>query len=242
MITIYDDGIFNNSHLIRVLQSLCDVSVTLCTSSMIIDGYLDDQKLLIMPGGADLYFCEKLNGLGNQCIKKFVASGGSYLGICAGAYYACSNLDWGCGEIVGTRELSFYNGKATGPLYEWVENKQDIYNGSWIKAVEIETSQEQIFLSQYNGGPIFQERDDVNIIARYTGLETTPPAIIHGNFGKGKYILSSPHIEKFGHSLSDGLYKHLNNSYEWEKKEIDALLNYTEQQKEFFKTIIDRLL
>ncbi len=242
MITIYDDGIFNNSHLVKTLQSLYDAPVTLCTSSMIIDGYLDDQKLLIMPGGADLYFCEKLNGLGNQCIKDFVASGGSYLGICAGAYYACSNLDWGCGEIAGTRELSFYNEKATGPVYEWIENGENLYEGSWIKAVEIETSEEQIFLTQYNGGPVFEMCDDTKIIAEYTDLKGKPPAIVAGKYGQGQYILSSPHIEKFGYSLSDGLYKHLNNSYEWEKKEIDKLLNHTEQQKEFFKTIIDRLL
>ena len=242
MITIYDDGIFNNSYIIKTLQSLYDVSVTLCTSSMIVDGYLDNQQLLIIPGGADLYFCEKLNGLGNQCIKDFVTNGGSYLGICAGAYYACSQLDWGCGEIAGRRELSFYNGKATGPVHEWIENKEDTYKGSWVKAIEIETSQEQRFLSQYNGGPIFEETKNSDVIARYSDLENIPPAIVAGKFGNGQYILSSPHIEKFGHSLSDGLYKHLNNSYEWEKKEIDALLNYTEQQKEFFKTIIDRLL
>jgi glutamine amidotransferase-like uncharacterized protein len=242
MITIYDDGIFNNSRLMMTLQSFYDVPITFCTSSMIIDGYLDKQTLLIMPGGADLYFCEKLNDIGNQRIRDFVKNGGSYLGICAGAYYACSQLDWGCGEITGTRELDFYNGKSTGPVYEWVENSESIYNGSWIKAAEIERSDGHKFLTQYNGGPVFENIDGSNVIARYKGLESNPPAIVQGNFGEGKYILSSPHIEKFGHSLSDGLYKHLNNSYEWEKKEIDALLQYTEQQKDFFKEIVDRLL
>lgn len=240
MITIYSDGIFNNTHIAIALHDQYDV--TFCTSSMILDGFLDGKKLLIMPGGADLYNCEKLNGEGNKRIREFVENGGSYLGICAGAYYACSILDWACGEISGLRELALYEGEATGPVYEWVENKDSIYDGTWIKATEIETDKEQKFLTQYNGGPVFQERDDVEIIARYSDLKGKPPAIIAGSYGKGRYILSSPHIEKFGHLLSDGLYKHLNNSYEQEKKEIDALLNHTEQQKEFFKTIIERLL
>jgi len=241
MIYIYDDGYHSNAHVQIALGYVTDIPAKFCTASMIIEGCLSNASLLLMPGGADLYNCEKLNGLGNQIIRDFIDQGGAYLGTCAGAYYGCSSLDWGCGEITGSRELVLYNGKATGPIYDWIENRDSIYDGSWVKAVEIKT-ENGTFLTQYNGGPVFDSKQDVEIIARYTQLNNQPPAIISGHFGKGQYILSSPHIENFGHMLSDRLYKHLNNSYEREKAEIDKLLSHKKAQKEFFKSIVERLL
>ena len=266
MITIYDDGYHSNAHVHIALAQVTDVPTSFCTASMILDGWLEPQKLIIMPGGADLFNCEKLNGRGNRIIREFVANGGSYLGICAGAYYGCSALDWNDGEIDGSRELAFTNAIAIGPVDDFIENKDSIYEGSWIKAVEIETVEGQKFLSHYNGGPVFEpsphpsshKRSDTlalkgegkpnegrrgegfDVIAKYTTLDK--PAIIGGDFGKGKYILSSPHIEIFGHLLSDRLYKLFNNSYEREKKEIDKLLPHERAQKQFLKNIIEQLL
>ena len=44
--------------------------------------------ILIMPGGRDKPYQECLAGEGVETTKEFVARGGSYLGICAGAYLA----------------------------------------------------------------------------------------------------------------------------------------------------------
>jgi glutamine amidotransferase-like uncharacterized protein len=244
MILIYDDGIYNNTHVMRAIHAvLPNTLVHNCGAHDVVNGCLDNAKLLIMPGGADLYLCEKLNGIGNEKIRSFVKNGGSYLGICAGAYYACSSLDWNDGEIDGSRELAFYEGTCTGPVYKWVEDKNNVYNGSWIQAVEIKTN-DATLVTHYNGGGIFSEPNthSVDVIARYSSLPNTPPAVISGTFGKGRYILSSPHIEKFGHLLSDGLYKHLNKSYEREKTAIDQLLEHEQAQKDFFKSILQKLL
>ena len=242
MIYIYDDGVHSNAHVHIAIQTIYpNMPVQFCTSSMIINRCLDNARLLVIPGGADLYNCEKLNGAGNQIIRTFVANGGAYLGICAGAYYGCSSLDWNNGEIGGARELAFTTATATGPVYEWLEKPNAPYDGSWIYAAELKTPNGQTFLTQYNGGPVF-DTTECDVIARYTELKNQPPAIISGDFGKGRYILSSPHIEIFGHLLDDGLYKHLNNSYNREKEQIDRLLNHEQAQKEFFKSIIERLL
>jgi glutamine amidotransferase-like uncharacterized protein len=241
MILIYDDGYHSNAHVHMAVSAVNKTPAAFCTASMILDGCLDNTRLLIMPGGADLFNCEKLNGEGNQRIRQFVLQGGSYLGLCAGAYYGCSSLDWNRGEISGPRELALADVCAIGPVYDWVENKESIYEGSWIKAVEIETAEGQKFLTKYNGGPIFQNIKD-DIIAHYSTLPNTPPAIIGGTYGKGQYILSSPHIEIFGHLAYDRLYKIYNNSYEREKKEIDELLSHKTAQKQFFQKIIDQLL
>ncbi len=243
MIYIYDDGVHSNAHVqIAINMVYPAIDVRFCSVSMILDGCLDHTQLLIIPGGADLYNCEKLNGTGNQIIRDFVAQGGSYLGTCAGAYYGCAALDWNKREIDGSRELAFYQGQATGPVYDWIENKNNIYDGSWIYAAELQLSNGEKFLTQYNGGPIFKEDHECEVIARYNDLGTQPPAIIGGQFGEGKYILSSPHIENFGHLLSDRLYKHLNKSYNREKDQIDKLLRHEQAQKDFFKSIINQLL
>ena len=77
------------------------------------------RTLFVMPGGADLPFCAALNGAPNQRIRQFVERGGAYLGICAGAYYACRKIAFHAGTegaICGPRELGFLDALATtGP-------------------------------------------------------------------------------------------------------------------------------
>ena len=75
-----------------------------------------------MPGGADLPYCTHLNGHGNSLIRGFVESGGSYLGLCAGAYYGCGHVEFELGnpsmEVQGPRELRFFPGTAKGSVYK----------------------------------------------------------------------------------------------------------------------------
>jgi glutamine amidotransferase-like uncharacterized protein len=81
----------------------------------------DDAVMFVMPGGADLPYCAALNGAPNARIRHFVEKGGVYLGICAGAYYACRELAFHAGTegaICGTRELSFVDAVAIGSLPE----------------------------------------------------------------------------------------------------------------------------
>jgi hypothetical protein len=54
------------------------------------------------------------------CASGFVNSGGSYLGLCAGAYYACSSVQFEQGsrlQVLGDRELAFFPGIACGAAY-----------------------------------------------------------------------------------------------------------------------------
>lgn len=77
-------------------------------------------KVLVMPGGADLPYCKHLNGAGTALIRNYVEKGGNYLGLCAGAYFACSRVEFEQQtpiEVVGDRELGFYPGRARGSLY-----------------------------------------------------------------------------------------------------------------------------
>ena len=66
--------------------------------------------LLVIPGGRDLPYVEELTlkTKATRRIREFVQEGGSYLGICAGAYFGSSEVRFDTGgdmEVVGKREL-----------------------------------------------------------------------------------------------------------------------------------------
>ena len=53
-----------------------------------------EKGLLIMPGGRDKPYQESFTGDGVKTIRDFVQRGGTYIGICAGAYFACENIEF----------------------------------------------------------------------------------------------------------------------------------------------------
>ena len=74
--------------------------------------------LLVMPGGQDLPYLKALYPEGTRRIQQYVASGGNYFGICAGAYFACKRIEFEVGrsgyEVTGSRPLCFFDGTARG--------------------------------------------------------------------------------------------------------------------------------
>ena len=84
-------------------------------------GWKDSCRLLVMPGGRDSPYVDRLQGVGNRAIRNFVRNGGSYLGICAGGYYGTSFVEFAKGdpllEVIGSRELAFFPGMAQGPSF-----------------------------------------------------------------------------------------------------------------------------
>ncbi len=86
-VLIYQDYIHNNYVLFRALQDYfgAEYVVDFVDAHDIIEkGILQKEsvKALVVPGGADLYYVEKLNGEGNRLIREYVEAGGIYLGIC----------------------------------------------------------------------------------------------------------------------------------------------------------------
>ncbi len=191
----------------------------------------DKTKLLVMPGGRDLPFCQKLNGLGNMCIKKFIESGGSYLGLCAGGYYACEGLEFSKGhpdyEICEDRELKLYPGTAIGPVYpDFVytsnegarpvtiktSNNIENFKGHFSSST-VPRWQSQDIQVYFNGGPYFTYPDPIHKAAKVLACYSTgEPAIVQNIVGnkEGCVILCGQHIEASPSSLraayKDDLY------------------------------------
>jgi len=59
------EQLFGNTHNIKTINS----------DDIIMGKWIKDAVLLIMPGGADIPYSQKLNGVGNKVIKNFVLNG-----------------------------------------------------------------------------------------------------------------------------------------------------------------------
>lgn len=216
IIFIYNDnGTANVKDYEKALRSTLDKNYAIkqinATTLMKTD-ILKKACLLVMPGGADKPYCALLNGVGNKKIKAFVEQGGYYLGICAGAYYGASYIDYdphSDDSIQGERELKFFDGIAYGPLL-----KRHIPNApTGITATKITLPfNDSCSYVYYNGGPTFLPKDEstakkTKVLAYYV-KEDDPwydetlfikypqlPAIITSQIGKGQIVLSGIHLE-----------------------------------------------
>lgn len=157
--------------------------------------WTQDAALFVMPGGADRLYVTKLQGKGDEIIQKYVKEGGSFLGICAGSYYASGFVEFDKGgpdEVVGKRDLKLINSYAIGPVlarYSYNSNK-----GARAAALVCKTNKLNIF---YNGGPYFKipaSNTTAEVICTYSEKDNLP-AIVYSKYGKGKVLLSAVHFE-----------------------------------------------
>ena len=156
-----------------------------------------ETSLLIFPGGRDIPYDRKLKGKGTAKIRTFVEEGGSFLGICAGAYFASAEVIFEKGtslEVHEKRELSFFPGAAVGTLYPHSPFVYESEKGSHPSSVIFKGETLNLY---YNGGCTFKDTEKypgITVLARFHDA-ADQPAIIHCKIGKGNAILSGVHFE-----------------------------------------------
>lgn len=169
--------------------------------------------MLVMPGGADLGYCQLLNGHGNRRISQFVRRGGAYLGFCAGGYYGSKRCEFEVGDkkmqVIGERELAFFPGTCRGCAFEgFVYHSEDGARAPELKAsksaLNIGTVPD-LFQSYYNGGGVFVDAESfadqgVEVLANYTEELNVDPgqgaaAVVYCKVGEGAAVLTGPHPE-----------------------------------------------
>lgn len=82
-----------------------------------IDNGLADFRILCVPGGNMYDYAQDISSEGKENIRNFVRDGGSYIGICGGAYFASEEVYWR-GSRLPMTPLRLFSGKATGPINE----------------------------------------------------------------------------------------------------------------------------
>lgn len=191
--------------------------------------------LFVMPGGADLPYVAKLNGTGNKVIKDYVQNGGAYLGLCAGSYYAATDVEFdkdGPLKVVGSRELGFFKGKAVGPVLATYDYKSRSGSRAAKLTTHFSTLKEATVF--YNGGGYFEDAaqdPNVDVIATYA--EKGEAAIIFTSYGAGNVVLSGVHFE-YDPNLLDPADPDL-------KKILPALRAGDASRKILFDRLMDRL-
>ncbi len=195
-----------------------------------------ETALLVIPGGRDIYYHDALDGPGTSKIRAFVEGGGSYLGICAGAYFGSGAIEFekgGSYEVCANRSLSFFPGLAEGPAYG--KNKYRIDGLQGLEAARVSWKDDS-FHTYYNGGCQFvgaNEFPGVSVLSSYLELEGDPAAIISCKIGQGQAILSGVHLEYSVPAL------HRNNPY---IEKVYALLEKGEiQRRQVFRDTLEHL-
>jgi glutamine amidotransferase-like uncharacterized protein len=173
-------------------------------------------SLLVVPGGADIPYDQKLRGGANRNIRSFVEGGGSYLGLCAGAYYGCAKVEFDKGgplEVCQDRELCFFPGSAVGPAFGTYSYSNE--QGACAAGIEWCSVNRPITPNvlrvYFNGGCFFRDPSlypQVQTIARYTELPEKPAAMVICQVGKGRALLCGAHPE-YSHAVFEVADPHL---------------------------------
>jgi glutamine amidotransferase-like uncharacterized protein len=174
---------------------------------------------LFMPGGWAGNYNQAINLAGDQHIRDFISGGGAYIGMSAGAFYACDITIWE-GDVLDYPS-NMFDGDCIGPIEEiapWPEYVITTMNIEQSHPANVyEPAQRDVL---YYGEPYFVAHpgQEMQVFARWIvpsnpSLDNTP-GIIGFNYGSGRILLVGPHPEieeddtrdgtDFAEELSDG--------------------------------------
>jgi putative intracellular protease/amidase len=174
-------------------------TITLLKADAIAQGGLSGYDVVIFSGGSGGTQAKSLGDQGREQVRKFVREGGGYVGICAGAYLACSNFSWGL-QILNASTVSSKWMRGSGFVEEEIT-----FDGSPILGAVDGT-----FFVRYNNGPIIKPGDRADLPAYRplslfrtevakngtpVGIMLNAPAQAVSTYGKGRVFISSPHPE-----------------------------------------------
>ncbi|UJR17829.1 hypothetical protein I4U23_004728 [Adineta vaga] len=184
----------NKTNAIHLVSIFKDKNVSYVISADI-KQLTNDYDVLIVPGGTAILYQNLLNEQGIASIRYFVANGGGYLGLCAGAYLGSMN------DISGTKNIGI----------DLLPVRYSLYGrGANIRAnVTLNDARtNEIYTTNYHNGAVYdldQFSNNVTILATIIDTNSSNPkfhdflvnkaTIVAGSFGLGRVVLCGPHIE-----------------------------------------------
>ena len=197
-------GVYYWAQMLHLAPAL---DLTLLDAKDIQNGKLDNLDLLVIPGGSSASQYKDITEKGGDKIREFVKKGGSYVGICAGFHCTLNKPDrFRLMPYTYRNGAGGYRAKVAIDINERGAKLMDIKPGRyWVS---------------YSRGPISTEvkewehgkaetlgiyRSTVNNIGRNSDF-LNAPAVIYGNYGKGKVIATSfhPEMHRWNDSISMG--------------------------------------
>ena len=207
----------------------------LLRSEDIREGALSRYRMLFVPGG---WASNKINTLGDQgreAIRRFVAGGGNYLGICGGAGMA---TETGLGLLPIERKPSRERVPSfSGPVRlscaghaMWQKIDTPVFCLWWPSQFRLEDPDIKV-LARYEEAQAGAFSADINVadgetigwpeLEKRYGILLDPsrlcdePGVLEGRFGRGKVILSLVHFDtpgdRNGAAVLGNLWRHLSS-------------------------------
>ncbi|OUM68117.1 hypothetical protein PIROE2DRAFT_4258 [Piromyces sp. E2] len=215
----------------------------------------DTTKLVVFPGGRDLPYVNKLGSKGMERIRNYVNDkGGKYLGICAGAYFGSSYIEFEMNrpdyKVEGSRDLKFFKGTAKGSALSTFYYQSE--KGALAPKIQLPFMNKDVNI-YFNGGCFFDIDeskalpDGLNILGRYIPKcfdgTVNRPAILEIENGKGKAILSGVHFEYSPELLEERKKKAQEKGKDISKyEEIISVIQQTNDDRlELIKSLLEKL-
>ncbi len=180
----------------KILAHSPQIELTLLNGADLRAGKLAGKELLVVPGGSSALQYQDMEEEGAEAVRQFVASGGSYFGVCAG-FHCALNRD----ERIKLLPYTWYfggNGLRTTLMVE--------LNEKAAERIQVPAGRYKV---RYSRGPISKRCEQPGTgwaeeLGYYRDeMPETPitfggaPAMLYGEYGKGKVIATSFHPEFF---------------------------------------------
>ena len=179
----------------EIMGKTSDIKLTRLKGADIAAGALSGYGLVMFTGGSGSAEAGGLGEKGREEVRGFVRNGGGYVGICAGAYLACSGFEWGVG-VLNAKTVSSKWRRGQGEVKIAGETFGDKLTDRGIR---------------YANGPIIKAdvRKDLpafEVLASFrtelaendtpVGVMVNAPAMVRSTYGLGRVFTSSPHPEQ----------------------------------------------
>ena len=178
-----------------IMSKTADVRLTRLKGADIAAGGLKGYDLVMFTGGIGSAEAAGLGEKGREEVRDFVRNGGGYVGICAGAYLACSGFEWGVG-ILNAKTVSSKWRRGQGEVkiegeafgQKLTERGVRYANGPIIKA--------DVRKDLPGFETLVSFRTELAENDTPVGVMVGSPAMVRSTYGLGRVFVSSPHPEQ----------------------------------------------
>jgi glutamine amidotransferase-like uncharacterized protein len=166
------------------------------------EGVLDSLATMVFPGGSGGGIARAIEPEGVEKVRRSVADGRGFLGVCAGAYFANSGVSTFASMLPLNHHRPWRKGKGMVKV-ELTPEGREIFGEEFA-----------VLETRYNNGPVYDEINSLvgtnasshRVLARFQSATTDKegvthdvmvgsPAIVSGEWGKGRILAISPHPE-----------------------------------------------
>lgn len=186
--------------LMKRLNHPPESSITEISPDQIKANAVTNYDVIIFGGGSGSKEAEAIGEVGRSNVVDFVAHGGGYVGICAGAYLCTAGYPWSL-KIVNAKTVSpkWQRGRTTLKLETTARGREILgttatnldvvyHNGPVVAAAGLDTLPNFETLAYY--------RTEVASNGSPAGVMVNSPAMLAAEFKQGRVVFVSPHPEQ----------------------------------------------